>query len=328
MADGDSSEPSRGREVELRAYVYVGLMILIGSSTAPAARYAVRELPPGFLPLIRYGVAGLCLMPLLYGRLGSVARLVREDGWRLLVAAALSVPVNQSFFLNATRLTSTAHVALIYAAVPLVVVLLAAALGQERLAPSRLAGVLASVLGVLVIGLDNLGRGGAAGRETIQGDLLLVGAVLSWGAYLIASKPLIARHGALTVLAATFLAGTMLHAPIALVTAPGWPPLSTATAPAWLGLAYLTLVVTVFGLACQNLAMSSFDASAVATFGNAAPVLTVLWGVLLFGETVTPALILGGALTLGGVLWTLRPARSTDLEEREAPLEVLCAVEH
>jgi len=258
---------------DLPAYAYLGLMVLIGSSTAPAAKFAVRELPAGLLPLIRFGVAGLCLLPVVL-RHGGFARMVRDDGRRLAAAAALCVPVNQTFFLNGARLAPTSHVAMIYAACPLVVLLLAWALGQERFAPSRLVGVVVSVLGVVVIGLDSLWRGGTAGRATLQGDLLLVGAVVSWGAYLTA-------------------------------------PLASASAAAWLGLAYLTLFVTVFGLAFQNLAMKRLDASQVATFGNAAPVLTVLWGVWLFGETVSPALALGGALTLGGILRTSRPARES-----------------
>ena len=108
------------------------------------------------------------------------------------------------------------------------------------------------------------------------------------------------RHGALPALAATFLVGAALALPLALATAPGWPPLADASLAAWRGLAYLTLVVTIFGLACQNQAMRRLDASQVATFGNAAPILTVIWGIWLFHETVTPALVLGGVLTLGG----------------------------
>ena len=41
-------------------------------------------------------------------------------------------------------------------------------------------------------------------------DLLLVGAVLSWGGYIAVSKPLVERHGALPALAATFLVGCLL----------------------------------------------------------------------------------------------------------------------
>ena len=136
------------------------------------------------------------------------------------MTAAFCVPINQAFFLNGTRLAPTTHVGLIYALCPVVVLLLAWALGQERLVPSRLVGVLTSVSGVLVIGLSNLWHEGeAGGHEALMGDLLLVAAVASWGAYLTLSKPLIARHGA-PALAATFLIGSLLDLPIALATLP------------------------------------------------------------------------------------------------------------
>jgi drug/metabolite transporter (DMT)-like permease len=288
------------------AFVFLALMVLITSSTAPAAKFAVRELPIGFMPLVRFGVAGLCLLPLAW-RGGTLIRMFREDGGRLVLSAALCVPINQTFFLSGLRLVPTSHVALIYAACPLVVVILAAIAGQEKPDPSRLIGVLASVLGVVVIALDNLRLGGTAGLATFQGDLLIAGAVISWGAYMTLGRRLIVRHGALPALAATFLVGAALALPLALATAPGWPPLADASLPAWRGLAYLTLVVTIFGLACQNQAMRRLDASQVATFGNAAPILTVIWGIWLFHEAVTAALVLGGVLTLGGIFWTNRP---------------------
>lgn len=299
------------RGEDLRSYLYLTLMVVLGSSTAPAAKFAVRELPVGLLPLIRFGVAGLCLLPVVVRRDGGrgLWRMAREDGGRLVAAALFSVPLNQAFFLSGARLAPTSHIALIYSACPLIVLLAATALGQERLLPGRLLGVVASVLGVVVIGLDSLWRGGSSGHTTLQGDLLLVGAVVSWGLYLTASKPLIARHGALTALAGTFLVGAALQLPVALVTMPGWPPLAGVSSSAWFGLAFLTLVATVVGLAFQNLALQRLDASQVATFNNAGPVLTITWGVWLFGETVTPALALGGLLTLGGILWTSRPGR-------------------
>ena len=62
------------------------------------------------------------------------------------------------------------------------------------------------------------------------------------------------------------------------------------------------LVASLLRLACQNLALRRFDASHVANVGNISPVLTVLWGVLLLGERVTPSLVFGGFLTLAGVI--------------------------
>ncbi len=288
------------------AYFFLWLMVLIGSSTATAAKFAVRELPVELLPIARFGVAGLALLPLVWGR-GTLRALFRQDGPRLLAAAALCVPINQSFFLNGTRLAPTTHVGLIYATCPLVVLVLATLLGQERLVRGRLLGILVCVSGAGVIALGNLWRGAGSGADGLRGDLLLIGAVTSWGAYLTVNKPLVARHGALVVLAGTFLVGSALALPIALVTASDWPSrLASASFRAWGSVVYLALVVSVVGLACQNVALRWLDASQVATVGNAAPLLTVLWGVSLLGETMTPALVAGGALTLGGIVWTGR----------------------
>ncbi|MEJ7637124.1 MAG: DMT family transporter, partial [Singulisphaera sp.] len=81
----------------------------------------------------------------------------------------------------------------------------------------------------------------------------------------------------------------------------------------------LTLIVTLFGLAFQNQALRRLDASQVATFGNIAPLLTIVWGAWLFHEPITPALVVGGVLTLSGILWTSRPEPDPD-GRRSRPL--------
>jgi drug/metabolite transporter (DMT)-like permease len=298
--------------LDVRAYLYLLLMVALGSTTAAAAKVALRELPVAFLPVVRYGVAGLCVLPMIWGR-GGLSRLIREDGLGLLLAAAMCVPVNQGFFLSATRLGPTTHVGIFYATAPLVVLLGAWAMRLERPDAGRLWGVLASVAGIALIGMGNLWEGGRKPPSDVRAvalcDVLLVGAVLSWGAYITLSKPLIVKHGALTVLAGTFLVGSFLMLPAALWTLPSWPPAHEVSAAAWLALAFLALVVTPLGQACQNLALHRLDASHVATVSNASPLLTVIWGVLLFDEVLSPALIIGGLLTLGGIFWTTRLRR-------------------
>src|SRR5205085_1624896 len=54
MSDGGGSCRSRSGSVGtvgLRAFGCLALMVLIGSSTAPAAKVAVREIPVGLIPL-------------------------------------------------------------------------------------------------------------------------------------------------------------------------------------------------------------------------------------------------------------------------------------
>jgi drug/metabolite transporter (DMT)-like permease len=311
---------SESHRPDLRGYVYLALMVFLGSTTAPFATVAVRELPVGILPVLRFGFAGLCLVPFLSDR-SALWRLVKLDGLRLCLVAACCVPINQSFFLNATRFGPNSHVGLFYAVCPLVVWTLAWALGHERLDLRRLSGVLASIAGVSLIGLGNLWAGSGASlaetRSVMFADLLLVGAVLSWGAYLTLSKPLITRHGALPVLAGTFLVGVLLELPIALATLPGWlPTIGTASKAAWISLAILSLLVTPLNLALQNLSLKRLDASQVATFTNAAPVLTVVWGVWFFHEALPASLVIGGLLTLGGIVWTSPPRSGRSVAAR------------
>jgi drug/metabolite transporter (DMT)-like permease len=304
---------------DLRGYVYMVLMVFLGSTTSPFAMVAARELPVGVLPLLRFGFAGLCLLPFLSDR-RALWRLLREDAPRLALVAAFCVPINQSFFLNATRLGPNSHVGLFYATCPLIVLILAWMLGHEKLEIRRLWGVLASIAGVAVIGLGNLwgasARTPSEAHSIMLADFLLVGAVLSWGAYLTLSKPLIIRYGPLAVLAGTFLVGFLLEVPVALVTMQGWlPMLSRSSVSAWISLAILSLVVTPLNLALQNLSLRRLDASQVATFSNVAPVLTVVWGVWLFHEVLSPTLIAGGLLVLGGIYWTSRPGASRAFPE-------------
>ena len=105
--------------------------------------------------MLRFGLAALCLGPLVWAK-GGLGRLIRQDGWRLVLAAALCVPINQGFFLGATKLGLTSHVGLFYATCPLVVLLLAWGFRMERPDFGRLTGVLLSVAGIVVIGIRPL----------------------------------------------------------------------------------------------------------------------------------------------------------------------------
>ena len=288
--DLETIRPQKDRDPS--ATIFLVLMVLIGSTTALAAKFAVKDWPLGFLPLARFGLAALCLVPLVW-RSGVLKQMFRHDLVRLLATAAFCIPINQAFFLSGTRMAPTSHVGVIYATCPLVVLLIATALGQERMVMRRLMGVVLSVAGVIVIGASNFLKAGGGDFVTLRGDFLLIGAVISWGAYLATNKPLVAKYGAIPTLAGTFLVGSLMQLPIAWATFPGLEVFRNIPATGWRSMFYLAFVVTVFGLYCQNQSLRKLDASQVATIGNVAPILTIVWGVVLHGEELGMPLILG-----------------------------------
>ncbi len=303
------------------AAVFLVLMVLIGSTTATAAKLAVKDVPLGFLPLARFGLAALCLLPLVW-RSGALAKIFRQDFVRLCITAAFCIPINQTFFLAGTSMAPTSHVGVIYATCPLVVLLLSVALGQERMVGRRLIGVLLSIAGVIVIGVGNLMKAGGSDFATLRGDFLLIGAVISWGAYLTANKPLVAKYGAIPTLAGTFLVGSLMQLPITIATFPGIETFRQIPVAAWSSVFYMAIVVTVFGLFFQNQSLRRMDASQVATVGNVAPILTIVWGIVFLGEDLHTPLIVGASLTVSGILWASRPVRQPKIVESEILGEV------
>ncbi len=318
-AESVGSSGMGSRRLGLEAYVYVTLMVVLGSTTAAAARIATREWPVSVFPVFRFLVSGLCLLPFAGIGLGGVRRMFRAD-WRLLfLAAAFCVPINQAFFLTASRIGPTSHVGIFYATTPLVVLISAWLSRMERVDLSRLSGVLVSVAGIALVGIGSLLGAGMPleeSRATFIADALLIGAVLSWGLYVAASKPLVERHGAIPSLAATFLLGALMCLPFGLATEGAWASLANLSLPSWLTLAFLGVFITPVSQACQNLAMKRMDASQVANFSNLSPLLTVVWGVVFFGETLTPYFMVGGLLTLVGIVWTGWPRAEARSAER------------
>jgi len=312
----------------LDAYLYVAMMVLLGSTTAGAAKILTREWPVTLLPVVRYTLSALCLLPFIQWRSGVVGRMIRNDWPLLLLAAALCVPINQAFFLSASRLGPTAHVGIFYATTPLVVLVTAWLTRMERVDLGRLGGVLASVVGIALVGLgsllDSQSQSAGDGRAVVLADALLIGAVISWGLYVAASKPLVQRHGAIATLAATFLIGGWMCVPMALATRQSWPPLSSFSSLSWLTLLFLAVFATPVSQACQNLAMKRMDASQVANFSNLSPLLTVIWGVVFVAENLSSLFVIGGLLTLGGIVWTgwPRPEAATGDQPATVPSRV------
>ena len=113
------------------------------------------------------------------------------------------------------------------------------------------------------------------------GDLLEVFAVIAWGGYMIASKPLVGATGRCRPWRGRSSVGAGLDLPIAVATG-RWNTLGGVSPTAWMALGYLVLVASIAGLLFQNLALGRLDASQVATFGNLSTRPTMLWGHLLF----------------------------------------------
>lgn len=257
-----------------------------------------------FTRLIAMDAATMLVWRGIFGALGLVVAGLMLDGrrslsdWRRLGAAgwcyAAVSGAGMLCFIAALRLTTVAHVAIIYAVVPFI----AATLGWLflREMPGRPALVASGVAFAGAVVMVGLGREGA-----IAGDLLALGMTAAMALMMVLAR----RWPGIPTLPAAALS--------ALLSAAASLPFAALTVPAPAQMALLIgfgLVNSALGLALFLMGSRRIAPIETALIGALDAPLAPLWVWLFFAETPSAATLAGGALVFAAVFGhILREAR-------------------
>ena len=192
---------------------------------------------------------------------------------------------------------SASQGALIFAFAPAAIALGAVLVLAESPSKRRVAGIVASVLGVVLVVAG--GEATAQARSPLLGGLCMIGSVASWTVYTVLAKGL-AKADQIVVTALVSVAGALLLLPgaaIELALGP-WPQVSLQ---GWLGTVFLGLIASALTYVVYGRALRELDASLVGVFSNLDPIVGVLTAVLLLDERLYAGQMLGGAITLFGM---------------------------
>jgi drug/metabolite transporter (DMT)-like permease len=267
--------------------------VSIWSGWIVVARLGLRtSLTPWDIAALRFGVAGLILLPYVFNKRLAFDRL----GWAGLAAIVLggAAPV---FLANSGLLFApAAHAGALFPGVmPLMVALLAAALLQEEFSSAKKLGFAFILPGVLAI---VWGSGSELGSWQNVGHGLFLGAALAWAFYTVAMRK--ARLDGLHAAAISAVGSMLLYLPI-FALMPG----TTLAAASWsdLGLqAFVQGVLTaIVSLLLYGRAVGILGASSGAAFAALCPAMTALLGIPILGEWPKPIDWLAISLISAGV---------------------------
>jgi drug/metabolite transporter (DMT)-like permease len=192
-----------------------------------------------------------------------------------------------------TRIASgTASILL--ALIPAATVAVSAIWLRERLPLRTLTGLGIALLGVVLVVL-------ASGKQVRFQPmaLLTLVSVIASAIYFVGQKPLFARSSMLGVTAFTFFAGTLGALPL------GWQLPQALIAAPWhriAALLWLGIAPTFIGYLAWNAALRRTSASQVSSFIYFSPPLAVLIGWFWLGERPGAMTLVGGVITIGGVV--------------------------
>lgn len=277
-------------------YTLLGLMVVLWSLNFIVGKVVLRELPPLLAGGLRIAGAGLVMLPVY--AFGERRRTLPERGDLPLLAVlgVVGIAMNQVLFLLGLKRTTVAHAALIFGLSPLLVLVVAAAAGQEKITGRKVAGMLTALGGVLV--LQHRSSNGA--EATATGDLLVLAGATAFALFTVFGKPLAARYGTILMNTIGYVAGAVVLAPVVVLEALRFP-LGAVSRAAWAGVLYMVLFPSVACYLIFYYALRHMAASRLVALAYLQPLLATLMAIALLGERVTPAVATGGALVLAGV---------------------------
>ncbi|QOZ34949.1 DMT family transporter [Bradyrhizobium sp. CCBAU 53421] len=267
----------------------------IGGTSIGATRYLVGAIDPLAIGAFRFGIGVLLLLPPALLQRGSWPP--RRDwpgvaGLGLLFFAAFPILFNASLIF-----TTAARGALALSTLPLLTMLIGAALGAEPLTARKTTGVLVTILGVSMALLSGLATAPAGAW---RGDLLMVAAALCMALYSIWSKPYIRRSGpipfttlAMAAGAAVLITGSLLRGSFARVAGFG--------APQWFGAIYLGAFGAALTFYLWAFALERTTPTRVAISVTVNPIAASLVGAALLGEPLSWNLMAGIVTVFAGI---------------------------
>jgi drug/metabolite transporter (DMT)-like permease len=259
----------------------------IGGVAGGATRYVIHATDPVTLGVFRFGTGFLILLPI---ALLLKSRWPKRRDW--IAVALLGILFFFAFsvlFNLAYSYTTAARGALTLSTMPLMTLLVGAALGIERISARKTFGVLIAMAGVflaLMLGLS----GAPAGAW--RGELVMLSATFCISLYNVWSRPFIARSDPLAFLTAGMGAAALCLLVWALLIH-GFDAAAHFDAPQWIAVAYLGVVGSAGAFVLWVFALSRTSPTKTAVTITVNPVFASIVGALAIGEGIGLNLVVG-----------------------------------
>jgi drug/metabolite transporter (DMT)-like permease len=282
---------------------------LVWGSTYLAIRFAIETLPPFTMAGIRFVLAGGVLYT--FSRLTG-APAPRRIEWRsaVIVGACLLLGGN-GLVVWAEKTVPSGIAALTVGTMPLFMAGLSGLIAREK--PNFLAvvGLIVGFVGVaILVGPDLVS--GASHDVSLAGVLALLTACLTWAAGSLYSRRAPLPGSALLATGMEMLAGGVLLLVVGgLRGEPAAIDLASVSARSWGALAYLFVMGSLVGFTAYIWLLRNTSTAIASTYAYVNPVVAVILGWALAGESLSPRIALAAVLVVASVFITSKAASRT-----------------
>ena len=275
-----------------RIWFAIAAALLLWAAAFAGIRVGLESYGPGQVALLRFGTASLVLGA--YALLTRMRPPDRHDLAAIALAGFLGITVYHVALNYGEQTVQAGAAALLISTSPVFTAVFSTRYLGERLTGWGWAGVLVAFAGAVVIAF------GQGGGVSFNADaLLILVAAVATSLYFIVSKPPLRHYTALEFTTYAIWAGTL---PM-LVFAPGLVEQMPHAAPeSTIAVVLLGIFPGAISYVLWSYALSKMPASVLSTFLYFQPVNATIIAWLWLGEIPTALTLVGGAVSLGGVV--------------------------
>jgi drug/metabolite transporter (DMT)-like permease len=269
--------------------------ILVGAAIV-ATRFVIGQTSPATLALLRYLIGFGCLLPLLL--LSRRVHFARRDLLPIGLLGITQFGVVVMLLNYALQYMPSGRAALIFATLPLITLLLATALGYERVTLIKALGVLATIVGVgFVLGEQAL-LPSIAGNQWVA-TLAVLASAASGALCSVLYRPYLQKYPTLAVSVFAMLASVLA---LALVAAGEgfFHTFPHFTLAGWLAVGFIG-ISSGLGYYLWLWALNHSSATNVTVFLALSPVSATILGALALAEMPSPTTLFGLACVAVGI---------------------------
>ena len=287
----------------LMQYAYPLLAIFIWAGNTVINKLAVGAIFPAEIGFYRWLLAGVLFTPFMLKPVIAHWPSIRPNLGRIFVLGVLGMAVYQSLAYFAATLTSATNMGIILSLMPLMSLAMAIISLGQRLTAGALAGAVLSFAGVLVV-VSSGSLGVLLEHGVNLGDAMMLVATLAYAIYSTLLKKWQLRLPPLVLLYLQVLVAIVVLFPL-FVASPK-TGLTLHNIPLVL---YACLLASMVAPLAWMQAVVRLGPSRTTLFFNLLPLITALIAAVVLHEQLALYHLVGGVLTLGGVVlserWTM-----------------------
>ena len=277
------------------------LATLLWGGNFVIGRAVTGDIPPITLAFLRWCVAFIVFLPIVYSRVSREWPMIKENWPAVIVMAITGVACFNTLVYIGVYYTTSINASLMNSSTPIIIYILSFIFLKERLSKFQLIGTALSLSGVAFI----LSKGSL---ETLlsfsfnKGDLIVLIAVFCWGVYSLLVKQYAGRLPGYSTFLVTIALGVMMLLPFTI-----YELMTTSVEIVWSpstisAIFYVGIAASIVAFLSWNNGVVALGANKASIYLNFIPLFATIFAVLFLNEDLLIAQVIGGLAVICGVI--------------------------